>query len=118
MTREEKIEMFTMRVDGATLQECADKYGITRERVRQIISNPNNSHRGARFNPNKYRNRSLAKAISEKYGTVKKFSQESGLSPSAVNRVLNGGGMSAKTINKVLKYTGLTYEEAFSDDEE
>lgn len=38
MTREQKIDMFTMRLDGYTLQQIGDKYGITRERVRQILS--------------------------------------------------------------------------------
>ena len=37
MTKEEKIDMFAMRVNGCTLQQVADKYGITRERVRQIL---------------------------------------------------------------------------------
>ena len=33
----DKIKMFEMRVKGATLQEIGDKFGITRERVRQIL---------------------------------------------------------------------------------
>ena len=37
MTKEEKIDMFAMRLNGCTLQQVADKYGITRERVRQIL---------------------------------------------------------------------------------
>lgn len=37
MTREEKIDMFCMRMDGYTLQEIGNQYGITREYVRQIL---------------------------------------------------------------------------------
>ena len=37
MTKEEKIDMFAMRANGCTLQQVAGKYGITRERVRQIL---------------------------------------------------------------------------------
>ena len=33
----DKIKMFEMRVKGATLQEIGDKFGITREGVRQIL---------------------------------------------------------------------------------
>ena len=38
MTREEKIDAFTMRLDGYTLQEIGDKYGLTRERIRQMFA--------------------------------------------------------------------------------
>lgn len=37
MTNEEKIKMFSMRLEGCTLQQIGDKYGITRERVRQVL---------------------------------------------------------------------------------
>ena len=37
MTKEEKIDAFTMRLDGYTLQEIGDKYGLTKERIRQIL---------------------------------------------------------------------------------
>ena len=38
MTRAEKIDAFTMRLDGYTLQEIGDKYGLTRERIRQMFA--------------------------------------------------------------------------------
>ena len=38
MTREQKIEMFTMRIDGMTLEEIGERFGLTRERVRQILT--------------------------------------------------------------------------------
>ena len=38
MTREEKIDAFTMRLDGYTLQEIGDKYGLTKERIRQMFA--------------------------------------------------------------------------------
>lgn len=40
MTQAEKdraLEMFKMRLDGATYQTIADKYGITKQRVEQIL---------------------------------------------------------------------------------
>lgn len=118
MTREEKIEMFTMRVDGATLQECADKYGITRERVRQIFLNPYCDGLRKRVNPKKYKRHDLAETIVKKYGTLNKFSEQSGILPSTISKILNGRSVSSKTIHRFLKHTGLTYEEAFPDDEE
>ena len=38
MTKEEKIDAFTMRLNGYTLQEIGDKYGLTRERIRQMFA--------------------------------------------------------------------------------
>ena len=38
MTKEEKIDAFTMRLDGYTLQEIGDKYGVTKERIRQMFA--------------------------------------------------------------------------------
>ena len=38
MTKEEKIDAFTMRLDGYTLQEIGDKYGLTRERIRKMFA--------------------------------------------------------------------------------
>ena len=38
LTREEKIDMFSMRLDGYTLQEIGDKYGVTREAVRRMFA--------------------------------------------------------------------------------
>lgn len=34
MTREQKIEAFAMRIDGYTLEEIAQKFGVTREWIR------------------------------------------------------------------------------------
>ena len=38
MTKEEKIDAFTMRLNGYTMQEIGDKYGLTRERIRQMFA--------------------------------------------------------------------------------
>lgn len=37
VSKEDKIKMFEMRLDGKTLQQIGDAYGISRERVRQIL---------------------------------------------------------------------------------
>lgn len=37
MTREQVIDMFTMRYDGCTLQFIGDKYGVSKEFVRQLV---------------------------------------------------------------------------------
>lgn len=37
MTREEKIKAFEMRMDGATLQQIGNEFGVTRECIRQVL---------------------------------------------------------------------------------
>lgn len=37
MTVDQKVDIFRMRMEGYTLREIGEKYGITRERVRQIL---------------------------------------------------------------------------------
>lgn len=113
MTREEKIDMFMMRLDGASFQDCANKYGLSKQRVRQIILDPYGNSAGKRVDPRKYKRHTLAEVIIKKYGTLKNFEERSGIYPTTVQKLLNGGTVSSKTVDAVLKFTGLTYEEAF-----
>ena len=50
MTKEEKIDAFTMRLNGYTLQEIGDKYGLTRERIRQMFASITTESRISRKN--------------------------------------------------------------------
>ena len=38
MTSQEKTALFQMRAEGATLQEIGDRYGLSKERVLQILN--------------------------------------------------------------------------------
>ena len=37
LTSEQEADIFRLRVEGATLQAIGNKYGITREAIRQVI---------------------------------------------------------------------------------
>ena len=37
MTKEQKLKMYEMRLDGYTLQEIADEFGVSRQYVDQVI---------------------------------------------------------------------------------
>ena len=37
MTNEQKVEAYRMRLEGSTLQAIADKFGVSKERTRQVI---------------------------------------------------------------------------------
>lgn len=38
MTKEQKLDAFSMRLNGATLQEIGDKYGVTRGYIHQMFA--------------------------------------------------------------------------------
>lgn len=40
MTKEQKVEAYSMYLDGCTYQEIGDKFGISRQRVHQLLSEP------------------------------------------------------------------------------
>ena len=37
MTKEQKVEAYSMYLDGCTYQEIGDKFGISRQRVHQLL---------------------------------------------------------------------------------
>lgn len=110
MTREEKIDMFCMRMDGYTLQEIGDKYGITREYVRQVLDV---GKRKDNFSKIVYPG--LKRYMVERKLSVRKLSILIDTQCMTVANLLYGKSNPAmSTVNKILKLTGLTYEEAFS----
>lgn len=109
MTREEKIEAYAMRLDGHTLQEIGDKFGVTREYIRLIV--------GIRGNVRPPKNcvyPAIGKWFSEHGASLHGFAKEYGVCLTTINNVLTGKtDPSKKTIDKILTATGMTYEEAF-----
>lgn len=37
MTIDQKVDAYRMRLEGATLQSIADTFGVSKERIRQIL---------------------------------------------------------------------------------
>lgn len=110
MTREEKIGMFCMRMDGYTLQEIGNKYGITREYVRQILDV---GKRKDIFQKIVYPG--LKQYLVENKMSVRKLSFLIGTQyQTALNTLCGKSKPGMDVINKILQVTGLTYEEAFS----
>ena len=42
MTKEQKIEAYSMRLDGATLREIADKFGVSFQYIHKLFPGPKN----------------------------------------------------------------------------
>jgi predicted transcriptional regulator len=114
MTREDIVRMFEMRIDGATYEEIGKEFGVTRERIRQILEKNIKQpivpveqtyiYPGLRnwmltngCNANKLRNETnVCKTMTGFY-----------------NKLKGRSNFSINEIKTLLSYTGLTFEEAF-----
>ena len=112
MTREEKIDAFTMRLDGYTLQEIGDKYGVSRERIRQMFAQVTTESGISRKN---YIYPNIADWMVENNVTQSLFRKELGCGQATISSYLTGRlSPSFEFINKVLEITKMPYEVAFS----
>ena len=109
MTKEEKIDMFAMRANGCTLQQVADKYGITRERVRQILfayATPRNAKAHAHPNTSHW--------MGENGVTLSQLADNCKLSYNTVRGYLNGvRDPNFIFVEYILKETAMPFEVAF-----
>lgn len=62
MTKEQKVEAYSMYLDGCTYQEIGDKFGISRQRVHQLLSEPLTNKRGK---PKSYQNHAIMKGCQD-----------------------------------------------------
>lgn len=114
MTKEQKIEAYTMLLDGCTLKEIADKFGISRQRISQMFSVQNirvDMAAESCVYPN------IARwMIANKYG----FAAIARVCEAPTNSVryalTKSGSIKKGTIDSILRLTGMTYEEAFFEE--
>lgn len=114
MTREQVIEAFTMRVDGFTYQEIANKFGISRECVQQKLRREINGNKASSKNciypglVNWMRGKGFsAFELNAKAGICKNIQ-------AFYNRLYGRTGWEMDEIKKILAFTGLTFDEAFA----
>ena len=112
MTREEKIDAFTMRLDGYTLQEIGDKYGLTRERIRQMFAAVTTESGISRKN---YIYPNISDWMIENNVTQYDLSKKLGCQQTTISSYLTGKrNPSFSFINLILELTKMPYEVAFS----
>ena len=115
MTKQDKIDAFVMRLDGYTLQQIGDKFGVTKERIRQIVgNNVTTENRIDRTEKIIYPN--IKKWAIAHNKTPHQIYMDINCSKSTKWLTVHGSyGPSLESIKKILNYTGLTFEEAFGD---
>ena len=117
MTKEQKLEMFSMRLDGATFQEIGDKFGLTRQRVEQILKfGEIRSHRSKVSEKCIYKG--LSDYIDKEKITLSELAKMIGMkcktTELAKKRITGVRPFKINEIRKILKITGMTFEECFS----
>lgn len=110
MTIEDKVKAYEMRLQGYTLQEIADRFHVSRQRIQALL-------------PGKVKERNLNfKVVYPNLRTFfkehevreKDLSQALGVSRNTMGKWMRGAEtMPKRAIDKLLAFTGMTYEEAF-----
>ena len=114
-SRKRAMEMFEMRLDGATYQEIADKYGITRQCVHQILG-----YTPKMFNLEFVAYKGLRKWMAENgigVGSFQKIISPSSRANGRAKEKLSGTTQfKLKEIIAIIKESGLTFEELFMNE--
>ena len=115
MTREEKIDAFTMRLDGCTLQEIGDKYGLTRERIRQMFASITTKSGISRKSYKNYIYPNISDWMIDNNVKQSDLSKKLGCAQVTISSYLTGKNPpSFAFINLMLELTKMPYEVAFS----
>lgn len=117
----DKIQMFAMKVDGHSLEEIGKEYGITRERVHQVLSSIISHRPAVKRGVDRIIYPNIAKWMRENDVTISDLVVKLGykFSYAAVAKLssqLNGSaklGFRMDEIRKILDVTGMKFEEAF-----
>lgn len=126
MTKDQMVEMYSMRLDGHSLQEIGNKFGITRQRVQRIVGNYSADQRRAasyRTGLKRVIYPAIRNWILDHEMNLNQFcmgvSDSSGLSPDTIRSAMTRGqkaGPRLFTVRAILNYTGLKFEQAFEEE--
>lgn len=113
MTKQVKLDMFSMRLDGYTLQEIADRYGISKERVRQVMK-VGSMDKKMGESKKKWVYPNAIKWAERNHISVYRIAADTGITPNTLHNALKGKHQPNKTtIDALLRVSGMTYEEFF-----
>lgn len=113
MTDADREEAYRMRLEGASLQDVADRFGVSRQWVAQMV--PIKQHAFTKLkNGQACIYPAIRRYMEENRFTYHRLAVLSGISPGALYQNLTGqSDFTKKNIDKLLGAMGMTYEEAF-----
>ena len=112
MNREDKIEVFKMRLDGFTYQEIAEKYGVSRQYINQMLQNVISEKRNKALNKIVYPN--IANWLKDNERSISEFAIRVGIKRSALyNKLYGRNKFNSDEIKRILDVTGMKFEECF-----
>ena len=116
LTTKNLKEIETMLDDGYSYQYIADKFGVSRQRIFQLFpKHPKRVGKPGRPAGSSYIYRNFVKFLEEKDIGMLQFCKESGISHNCLTGIMTGKKSANKTtIDKLLKHTGMKYEELFA----
>lgn len=110
-TKEEKLDVFAMRIDGFTLQEIGDKYGVTREAIRSMLSATCGE---SGIVKRRYVYPNIAEWMMEKHMTQTELCKKIGIAQNTVSSIMRGRqNPNFSFVTAILQLTGMTFDEAF-----
>jgi len=113
-SREEKIAIYTKRLDGATLRQLAEEYGVSQNAIRTVVtpskvsSIPTKVERSCIY-PN------ISSWMADQMYSYSSFAKQLDVRYETLRNALTGTTSPNKwLIDAILCATGMSYEEAFT----
>lgn len=112
MTNEERAQAYLMRLNGATIQDIADHYGVSKQYISSLMP-PEKKYAQKNVAKNcVYPN--IAQYMRDNQLTYHRFAHKCNINFGSIYSVLTGQHEPGKRIiDKILSTTGLKYEQAF-----
>lgn len=111
MTREEKIEIFTMRLDGEELESIAKKKGVSKQRIHAMLNSTINSKKSKPRSTYPVLNEWMFSNNVRPAGISRMLK----LSPSTTSNKLNGvSQLKLNEISRLVEITGIEASKLFS----
>lgn len=110
LTKEQILDACAMRLDGYTLQEIADKHGVSKQYISTLVPRISELSTVCIFP-------AIRTWMRSNGYNGKKIAEFCGVTPNAVYAWLRGiNSITKANIDKMLQLTGMTYEEAFREE--
>ena len=117
MTREQKHQMLEMRLNGYSFKYIGERFGVSRQRVQQILSGKGSGKRNATSKQNRldrYIFPKIAIWMNENNYSLTMLAEETHINVTTLSKQMLGHcDPGIKTVRKILEITGLPFEVAF-----